>query len=629
MSTEDGRAPDTRSGYAFAAVVGVTLLALLSRLVGLGGRIFHWDEGRVGYWILRFHETGVYSYRPIIHGPFLPIVNDKLFALLPPTDFSARLVVALVGGLLPLVAWLVRDRLRDVEVVALALVLASSPLLVYYSRFMRSDVLVGGFSLFALGFAVRAFDADDARYLYPAAVSLALGFASKENAIIYVLCFLGGAALLLDHRLVRETAGGTSAGLVVLGAWPLGAVRRTDRFGGARRALGHVAGAVVAFFAVVVFFYAPRPEFWNAFGNPSAMPAMIEAGTVGAWEEFMGTWGGGGHQDHSYLPYLYDYLQSLVYGAPAVVVFAAVGFVADGYADGDARDLVSFATYIGLVSIIGYPVATDIQAPWAAVHAVLPLAVPAAVGVAYVYRTGRRSLAREDAVGAGLAALLLLSAATGVAGANVSYANSTDEADKMVLQWAQPGNDLKETLETVHAVSEANEAGTDVLFYGTYNPYNHDTLFYVANESSARQAPAGGPSWHSRLPLPWYLERYGANVTSTPPGTDPANVSERNPPVVVAYEWNRSDLEPALDDYVVYEHRFKLWSENVTVFVDEGALAEADVATAKSGVTSAETEVTSAKSDAASEAEVAAASVGTPASNVSAGARVPPPHTGA
>src|SRR6056297_2220217 len=103
---------------ALQAVLAITALALAVRLVGLGVRIFHWDEGRVAYWILRYHESGQFAYRPIVHGPFLFIVNDWVFSIpfLGASDFSARLIVALVGGLLPLSAWLLRDRLRDAEV---------------------------------------------------------------------------------------------------------------------------------------------------------------------------------------------------------------------------------------------------------------------------------------------------------------------------------------------------------------------------------------------------------------------------------------------------------------------------------------------------------------------------------
>jgi hypothetical protein len=53
-----------------------------------------------------------------------------------------RLVPVVVGGLFPLSAWLYREHLRRVEVVALALLLAVEPVLFYYSRFMRNDATV-------------------------------------------------------------------------------------------------------------------------------------------------------------------------------------------------------------------------------------------------------------------------------------------------------------------------------------------------------------------------------------------------------------------------------------------------------------------------------------------------------
>jgi uncharacterized protein (TIGR03663 family) len=566
------------------AVIGVTALALAVRLVALGGRVFHWDEGRVGYWILRYHETGEFYYRPIIHGPFLPVVNDYVFGVLPPTDFSARLVVALVGGLLPLVAWLLRDRLTDAEVVGVALALAANPLLVYYSRFMRSDVLVAGFVLFAFGFAVRALDADDARWFYPAGAALAMGFAAKENALIYLVSFAGAAVLLLDHRMLRR--GHADGVAVTVRSWADELGRRLARLGGdgadSRRAraaaLGHLAGGVVVFFAVVVFFYAPRPDLWGVAGDPSTALPVLERATVGAWEEFLETWGGA-HQDHGYLPYLHDFLDTLLYGAPALLTFAVVGFVADGYGPGDgSRDLVAFLAYVGAVSVVGYPVATDIQAPWATIHTVTPLAVPAGVGLAAVYRTGARSLVADDRIGVALAALLLLTAATGTAGANAAYMNSTEERDKAVLQWAQPGNELRAALLDVRAVAGTNDPGeADVLFYGTTPPGNPDeTLFYVANESTLRTSPPGGPAWHSRLPLPWYLERYGATVTSTDPETPAAEALSDPPPVVFAYGWDADEVASHLDGYVASRYRFKLWSEDVVVFVEESALREGD-----------------------------------------------------
>jgi uncharacterized protein (TIGR03663 family) len=581
------------------AVLAITAFALAVRLVTLGTRIFHWDEGRVGYWILRYHETGEFAYRPIVHGPFLFVVNDWVFSVpvLGATDFSARLIVALVGGLLPLSAWLLRDHLRDAEVVALAVVFAINPLLVYYSRFMRNDVLVGAFAFVALALFVRALDRGDARLLYPAAASLGLAFTTKENAVVYLLCFLGAGALLVDHRLFRTARSGGSIPHLVRTEWRTALAYRLAAWGGSVRrgvglALAHTAGALLAFIAVVVFFYAPRPELWHALATPGRLPGVVEAATVGSWEAFYDLWVGGTHQSHDYLPFLYDYLETLLYGAPFVLLFAAIGFVADGYDVADtggtgSRTLVAAATYWGVVSVVGYPIATDIRAPWAAVHAVIPLAVPAAVGVATLGRRARRAVARtRDDAGAGsdrlaawtaptvLAALLLCGAAVGAVGANATYANSADDDEAgEIIQWAQPENELKETLALVHGVARVTD-GTDVLFVGTHPPGNPSNVrFYVQNESSLRQPRPGGPAWHTRLPLPWYLERYGATVNSTSP--DAETLGPDPPPVVVAASWDADRVGRQLTGYTSHRHDFRLWNDEIVVFVEDDALDRA------------------------------------------------------
>ena len=567
------------------AVLGVVALALAVRVVGLGGRVMHWDEARVAYWALRYHETGQLSYRPIVHGPFLQVVNDWVFSLVGPSEFSARLVVAVVGGLLPLAALGLRGRLRADETVALAVVLAVNPVLLYYSRFMRGDVLVGAFAVVALVFVVRAVDDGRALLALPGAAALALAFASKENALVYVLCFAGAGALLLDHRLVRRTAEGEHPRAVLRGWLDTVAARLRSWGGSTGRGVGlaalAVGGWLLVFLAVVTFFYAPRPDLWTALGSPTELPGVVGEATLGSWQKFTGTWIGGTHQSHPYLPYVYDYVETLVYGAPAVVGLAAVGVVVDGYGDHDGRrEVVAFAAYWGLVSVFGYPIATDIRAPWAAVHAILPLAVPAAVGLAALYR--RVTPTRRDTdgrtpgrVATVAAAVVVVAAVSGVAGANAAYHNSTDRADGAVLQYAQPGNGLGETLRTeVRPAVEATDDGPapDVLYYGTASPANGDAVLYVANESSADQPPPGGPDWHGRLPLPWYFEAYDAEVTSTAPE---AGLPADPPPVVVAMSWDRRALASELDGYEAYEHRFRLWGERVVVFVDRSAARQA------------------------------------------------------
>ena len=570
--------PSSGSRRLLAALVGIAAVALAVRVVALGGRIFHWDEARVGYWILRYHETGVHSYRPIVHGPFLPIVNDWVFALLPASDFAARLPVAVVGGLVPLSAWLFRERLRRIEVLALAALLAVNPLAVYYSRFMRNDVLVAAFAVVALGFVVRGFDTGRLRYAFPAAVSLGLAFTTKENAILYVLCFLGAAALLADHRLVAARARDESARGVV-SRWRAAVTERLLAHGPSTRAslwrIGAAAiGSAVVFVGVVLFFYAPRPDLWQAMSAPARLPGVVDAGTVGAAEEFVDTWAGGTHQDHPYLPFFGDLVETLAYGAPTVVAFGIFGIAVDRYGiRGDGpREFVTFATYWAAASLVGYPIATDIQAPWAAVHVIVPLAIPAAVGVAFVVDAARDAVAVRDAVGVGLAALVVCSALGGAAAANAAYFNSTEEADKQVLQWAQPSNDLKPTVEVVGEVVADNDDGTDVVFVGSRPPGGDSEVFYVRNESSLNTAPPGGPAWHGRLPLPWYLERHGAEVTSTDPDDDLAESLSDPPPVVITKDYHRAETHAVLPGYTAFEHDFRLWDDRVVVFVETAAL---------------------------------------------------------
>ncbi|PSQ08336.1 TIGR03663 family protein [Halobacteriales archaeon QS_6_71_20] len=596
-----------------AAVLAIVVGSLLLRTVRLGGRVFHWDEGRVGYWILRFDATGEFFYRPIIHGPFLPVVNNALFDVIGASDFAARLPVAVVGGLLPLVALLLRRRLHGREQVALALLLAVDPLLVYYGRFMRGDVLVGSFSVAAFALVVYAVDTRRTLPLVGSAALIALGFSAKENALVYVACFLGAGVLLLDHRLVRTASRtGSLVDALVGEAVALGRFldrwtaesrtrRRVERLvderdpgaGYAREAgfLGHLAvwvpvgavGVAATFLAVTSFFYAPRPELWRALGvatgsggagAPTLTTVLTEA-TWGAGERFWSTWASGDHSGHPYVPYLYDLVETLAYGSGVLVVLAGIGFLADGYgSERGTRPLVAYATYWGLASLVGYPVATDIQAPWAAVHVVLPLAIPAAAGAAHLADALRDSIASEDAATAGLAGLVLLASVGGVAAPTADYWNSASVEDKQVLQWAQPENDLEGTLQDVGAVARHNE-GTDVLFVGTDT--GRGTRLHVEDESSVDRMPPGGPSWHSRLPTPWYLELHGAEVTSTPPearfdGLPPA---EEMPPVVVAKPDDAEQLEPRLDGYRSREYAFRLWSERIVVFVDEAALADA------------------------------------------------------
>ncbi len=564
-----------RDGTALG-VVAVTVLALALRLFELGDRVAHWDEARVGYWILRYQENGFWEYSAGIHGPFFGIVNRVLFELFGASDFVARLPVAVVTGLLPLAAWLYRDHLRDSEMVAFGLLFAVNPILLYYSRFMRNDVLLAAFALFALGFFLRAHATGRPRYLYAGTASLALAFTTKENVLLYLLSWLGAAVLLLDHRLFlarneeREWTGVLADALADLG-----------------RSLAswapHLLVALVEFFAIVVYFYAPRRPgpgtgIVDAVTDPTLWPAVVGEATLGSWNEFTNTWLGS--QGHPYLPYFEHYVTVLEQGALPLVAFAVVGFVAARYVDERPRDLVSFAFYWGAVGVLGYPLATDIKAPWATVHAVAPLAIPAAVGAGLLYRWGREAYEHDDSSATLAAGVVVLVVAWQIAVPMVGavYVHPQDDTmipplgeqtDNHIVQFGQPADGIGPTLEKMQAVARTNE-GTDVLYYGHVNE-NGDYIFYVRDEGDNDRIPAAS-GWYNRLPLPWYTELADAEVEST---MDQQDLEGDLPPVVITRSSKRDLVSARLEGYRAYDEELTLWGSETTVFIEKRALREA------------------------------------------------------
>ncbi|MFW5924122.1 MAG: flippase activity-associated protein Agl23, partial [archaeon] len=343
-------------------------------------------------------------------------------------------------------------------------------------------------------------------------------------------------------------------------------------------------GSYLLFVGVLVLFYAPRggatdaPGLWAALQNPAGFPVTVEEALAGSWDAFMGTWGRGQHQEHAYLPFLEDYVERLGAGAIVTSLFAVLGFVADRYSGEGPRDLVALGFYWGVASLFGYPVITDIEAPWATVHTIVPLAIPAAVGLGLLYRWGRDAVVDGRAIEATLAVVVVVLVVGWTAGIayDVNYRASDAERNEAFVHWTQPGNDFRWTLEQIERVSAEHDDGPDVLFYGSRNPHNEDErLFYVEDERQNSQPPAAS-GWYDRLPLPWYLERYDAAITSSSPDDSPSETLEDPPPVVIAYAWDANEVKPHLDGYVAYRHRFKLWGEDVVVYIHESYLSPDD-----------------------------------------------------
>jgi uncharacterized protein (TIGR03663 family) len=567
-------------------VLVLTALALLLRLVALGDRTMHWDEARVAYWTLRYARGAGFVYRPIIHGPLVPILVAPLFDRLGPTAFAARLPVAVIGGLAPLSALLFRRvedggqqpdlGLTDTETVALAALLAVTPSLVYYSRFMRSDVPLAVFALFALGFAVRALTTGRRRHVVAAGLFVGLAIPTKENVLLYAACAVGTAAVavgwpavapLLPWREVSEPRNAATAALR----------NSLDR---ARVTLvRHLPAAPLALLAAlvpVVFFLAPRgpagdPSLGAAMAGEATWLALIERATVGTWETFRSSlWADG--RSHSYPMYAGKLLGYLLVGALPAVVGAGYAFLRE--LRSPSRPLVVPLVAWGVASMLGYPLATDIPAPWISLHLLLPLLVPAAVGWVAILRDRAWALdlpdppdgeARRRYARYALAALVVLSAVQVPLMLAVSSATPPLVVN-VLAQTAQPADDLSLMQETVE--DSVDDGG--VLYYGE--------AYYLPNETIADDPPAEGENWLgwwlNRLPMAWYAEQ--ANVSSSyARDVDALRGPESIPPVVFAAPEGAEAAAPILAERGYDRTRYGLGlyhEQTVVMFVDDSRL---------------------------------------------------------
>ena len=551
-------------------VLGLVAAGLLARLALLGARVAHYDEGRVAWWSSYFLESGQFEYRYIIHGPLVQHVNKFLFDALGPSDFTMRLFVALVGAFLPLAALLFREHLDGEEVVGTAFFLAFSPLLLYYSRFFRSTLLAAAFAFVAFGLLVRAYDERSVRYVYGAVVFLALAFTAKENAAVYLLVWVGASALLLDQALFRT--GGDRSGF----EWA------RERLDARTRPLGdyvadflwHGVVAVVLFLAVTLYFYAPRsPDtaavgFWQAVTNPTLFPDLFDRTLDDVVEGysywFGGTTDAGCRKDNvidAYLCFLGQEVHAMAQSALALTMMAVVGFLAERWGRVRSRAVVLFCAYWGFVSVIGYPLGTDIANAWIAVNALVPLALPAGVGIALVVDRARDAV-HTDSVRFGITAFALLLIGGYMAASAVGYVYMDPASDdNELVQYAQPADDFRPSMAVLedHA---ADHDGVDVLFVG--NTYVRDSPRNAGIEPTCT-------SISDVLPLQWYVEAYGATgdcIRDADTATQRLESGELDPLVVIAPNELENDLAPSLEGYDADTHRLRRYGSEGVFFSD-------------------------------------------------------------
>ncbi len=263
-----------RPGWVEWGFLVLVALALGMRLWELGGRTMHYDEaihvyaswklvnsaGALGGWPWVFGTDYIHS--PWMHGPFQIELTAFMFRVFGDSDFTARLGYVLFGTGLVALPYFFRDYLGRAGALTAGAMLALSPVMLYFSRFGRNDILMAFWALALVILMWRYVQEGKHRYLYLASAVLAFMFASKETA--YIVTFVLGAAVFV-------------MAIPQLKAWVMGRTGTSQLAGPAGFLLLLVTLTLPQWTALVSLAQ-------DALGLTLANPAGVSTGIVGAPE---------------------------------------------------------------------------------------------------------------------------------------------------------------------------------------------------------------------------------------------------------------------------------------------------------------------------------------------------------
>lgn len=180
---------------------------LYSRGWDLAAKVMHHDESLFAYYGYWLYRGNGYDYQPILHGPVLQFVSAFFFLLFGDDQWSMRLP-SLIGGLLMFpVAWYWRRYLGGlVGVVAIFALIALSPSLAYYTRFLRNDIPYLTATIWCALCLLRALQTGRPLYTWAALMAATLMFCMMESSIFFFAACIGylGNMVLVDLLVWRR-----------------------------------------------------------------------------------------------------------------------------------------------------------------------------------------------------------------------------------------------------------------------------------------------------------------------------------------------------------------------------------------------------------------------------------------
>ncbi|MBI2519350.1 MAG: TIGR03663 family protein [Bdellovibrio sp.] len=175
----------------FAAIMGLLIFAIIMRFDRIGHRSIHHDESLHALYGKYFHDspkTHYYKYDPLLHGPLLYHLIPYAYHVGGQSLESARMISVIFGLFLVLTPFFFRHLYSSFTLWTLVLYGALSPTLIYWSRFLREDILI----LFCMSFLLIGITLIKKPLWKILSISVAFGliFCTKENYFITLVLLL-------------------------------------------------------------------------------------------------------------------------------------------------------------------------------------------------------------------------------------------------------------------------------------------------------------------------------------------------------------------------------------------------------------------------------------------------------
>jgi uncharacterized protein (TIGR03663 family) len=325
------------------AAAGLLALAVLPRFVLLDTRPVIHDESLFSYYSLIFRERSHYAHDPMLHGPALMLSLGTVFSVFDDTITVGRAFVAACSlVVLGLLLALAPPRARW----WLAPLLATSPVLLYFSRFVRNEMFYNALALIGMAGVVWGLSERRGRALgavLGALFSVSL-LAVKENVLFLYAAALTFAVACAGSRAWRGRAGGAEQDHVNV----------STRISGARSRAAWIVGLVLGTLAAAAVFGVALP----VDRHQAAIEAVVGAEAApegplgvtgesltgiqkarvlghlmaGSWRNARASWDywEGQHREHRVAGALHYHLPILLTYELPLLLFLLAGLVRDG-----------------------------------------------------------------------------------------------------------------------------------------------------------------------------------------------------------------------------------------------------------------------------------------------------------